>query len=125
MKKRSLAFLCTLFFLLSSCGETIPETGYPASGEEERLVVYTSHKEEVYWPIVQEFERRTGIWVDVVAGGTNELLERIREESDSPGADSALTELGYVSYHGSLTLEELMMDDPAEQHQRDQAMGGI
>ena len=46
-------------------------------------------------------------------------------KSDSPGADSALTELGYVSYHGSLTLEELMMDDPAEQHQRDQAMGGI
>ena len=24
---------------------------------------------------------------------------------------------GYVSYHGVLTLEELMMDDPAEQHQ--------
>ena len=46
-------------------------------------------------------------------------------KSDSPGADSALTELGYVSYHGSLTLEELMQDDPAEQHQRDQAMGGI
>ena len=46
-------------------------------------------------------------------------------KSDSPRADSALTELGYVSYHGSLTLEELMMDDPAEQHQRDQAMGGI
>lgn len=27
---------------------------------------------------------------------------------------------GYVSYHGVLTLEDLMMDDPAEQYQRNQ-----
>ena len=40
-----------------------------------------------------------------------------------PEADSALTELGYVAYHGSLTLEELMMEDPAEQQQ--QEMGGM
>lgn len=46
-------------------------------------------------------------------------------KSDSPGADSALTELGYVSYHGSLTLEALMMDDPAEQYRQEQGMGGI
>lgn len=46
-------------------------------------------------------------------------------KSDSPGTDSALTELGYVAYHGSLTLEELMADDPAEQHQQEQGMGGI
>ena len=87
MKKRSLAFLCTLFFLLSSCGETIPETGYPAPGEEERLVVYTSHKEGVYGPIIKEFEERTGIWVEVVTGGTNELLERIAGERDDPNCD--------------------------------------
>ena len=50
-------------------------------------MIYTSHKEEVYQPIVKEFEERTGIWVDVVAGGTNELLERIRSEADHPAAD--------------------------------------
>ena len=42
---------------------------------------------------------------------------------DSPAADSALTEMGYVAYHGSLTLEELMMDGSAEQQQ--QEMGGM
>lgn len=41
---------------------------------------------------------------------------------DSPEADSALTELGYVTYHGSLALDELMQDDPTEQHQQ---MGGM
>ena len=43
---------------------------------------------------------------------------------DSPAADSELTDLGYVAYHGSLTLEELMRDDPAEQEQ-DHEMGGM
>lgn len=47
--------------------------------EDKRLVVYTSHKEEVYGPIIREFEERTGIWVDVRAGGTTELLNAIRE----------------------------------------------
>lgn len=46
-------------------------------------------------------------------------------KSDSPMADSALTELGYVAYHGSLTLEELMADDPTELYQREQEMGGM
>ena len=46
-------------------------------------------------------------------------------KSDSPKAASALTELGYVAYHGSLTLDELMADDPAELYQREQEMGGM
>ena len=58
-----------------------------APPEDERLVVYTSHKQELWWPIVREFEERTGIWVDVVTGGSNELLERISEEAESPRAD--------------------------------------
>ena len=44
---------------------------------EERLVIYTSHKESVYAPIIKEFEQRTGIWVEVQTGGTVTLLERI------------------------------------------------
>lgn len=47
--------------------------------EEKKLVLFTSHKPEVYGPIVQEFESRTGIWVDIRTGGTTELLEDIEE----------------------------------------------
>lgn len=36
---------------------------------------------------------------------------------------------GYVSYHGTLSLEELMMENPAEQYQKEQeeglGMGGL
>ena len=38
-------------------------------------------------PIVEEFERRTGVWVQVVSGGTTELLERIAAEAETPVAD--------------------------------------
>lgn len=36
-------------------------------------------------------------------------------------------ECGYVAYHGTMSLEELMMEDPAEQYQREQGqqMGGL
>lgn len=85
-RKRLAAALCALL-VLTGCGPAAPETAAYAPAEEERLVIYTSHKEEVYRPIVKEFEQRTGIWVDVVTGGTNELLERIRAEADHPAAD--------------------------------------
>ena len=58
-----------------------------APDDAMRLVVYTAHKEEVYQPIVEEFERRTGVWVQVVSGGTTELLERIAAEAEAPVAD--------------------------------------
>ena len=56
-------------------------------GDNHRLVIYTSHKYELYWPIIKEFEERTGIWVDIVEGGTSELLDRIAREADDPAAD--------------------------------------
>ena len=34
--------------------------------------------------------------------------------------DGVFTDRGYVSYHGTLTLDELMRDDPAESHQQKQ-----
>ena len=88
-KRRGLALGLAAGVLLSSCGAGGGDSG-PSSfapEEEERLVVYTSHKEEVWWPIVHEFEERTGIWVDVVTGGTNELLSRIAQEAENPAAD--------------------------------------
>ena len=64
------------------------------------------------------------------ASEVRQLAENLEQfdfapKPDSPAADSALTEMGYVAYHGSLTLEELMADDLAEQCQREQGMGGM
>ena len=78
--KRFFVFIMLLLILPMTAWADIPD-------ESMRLTVYTSHKEEVYQPIIEEFERRTGVWVRVVSGGTTELLERIAAESDAPAAD--------------------------------------
>ena len=64
------------------------------------------------------------------AGEARQLAENLDQfefvpKPFNPNADCAMTDLGYVAYHGCLTLEELMMEDPAEQHQREQEMGGM
>ena len=79
--------------LLLSCGksprqneiETISQK-YSVP-EEGRLIVYTSHKEEVYLPIIQEFENRTGIWVELHAGGTAEMFSKVQEASENGECD--------------------------------------
>lgn len=82
--------LCALLVLalLCGCSGSAPAQGSAfAPDEAHRLVVYTSHKQEVWQPIVREFEERTGIWVDVVYGATSELLERIEREERDVRAD--------------------------------------
>ena len=97
MKKLAAGLLCAAAVLscqaafLTGCGRPLAEDTFfsdvslpPA---ESRLTVATSHKKEVWWPVVREFEERTGIWVDVIEGGTNELLQKIEESGDVPAAD--------------------------------------
>lgn len=89
MKKRILqAAVCLLMLavFLGGYGEKLSQEEYRLE-ESNKLVVYTSHKEEIYGPIVREFEERTGIWVEVVTGGTNDLLERIAEEDGKDSGD--------------------------------------
>ena len=62
------------------------------------------------------------------AGEVRQLAENLEQfafmpKPFDPNADCAMTELGYVAYHGCLTLEELMMKDPSEQLR--QEMGGM
>ena len=85
---RNMRILAAILALLTvtGCAARQPAPDY-APTQQERLTVYTSHKEEVYLPIIMEFEQRTGIWVEVVTGGTNELLERIEAEQENVVAD--------------------------------------
>lgn len=75
-----------MMLILWGCGAE-ESVGVGDIKETNKLIVYTSHKAEVYEPIIQEFEERTGIWVEIKTGGTNELLERIKSESDSESGD--------------------------------------
>ena len=86
--KRLIVPLFMCFALLMGCALPARRQGAGyAPAEDRRLVVYTSHKEEIYKPIIQEFEERTGVWVQVESGGTTEMLEQIALESDYPLGD--------------------------------------
>ena len=87
MKHIRILILCIAFALLTGCAPAAQDTAAYAPDESERLVLYTSHKKEVWWPIVKEFEARTGVWVTVVEGGSNELLEQLAAKTDAPQAD--------------------------------------
>ena len=91
-RRRSRALVCLVLaalLALAGCGAGPEDQDASrfAPDEGHRLVVYTSHKEEVYRPIIKEFEERTGIWVELVTGGTNELLDRLVQEQEHPRAD--------------------------------------
>lgn len=84
--ERSLAALLAVVLLGSGCTGK-PQNALPTVAPADCLTVYTSHPEEIYAPLIEEFEDRTGIWVQVVAGKSGELLDRLDEESAQPQAD--------------------------------------
>lgn len=119
MKRLWGPLLCVILLFLTSCATKSQgqETVSLAPDETHRLTIYTSHKEEVYGPIIKEFEERTGIWVQVVTGGTNELLERIAAETETPvcdvmfggGVESLMT---YADYFEPYTCSEATLLKP-------------
>lgn len=54
---------------------------------QDRLTLYVSHPTEMVDFYVERFMNATGIEVDIVYGGTGELLARIGAEAGNPQAD--------------------------------------
>lgn len=75
--RRVLPIIIAAALLLCGCGKADVDYSGISPSEDSRLIIYTSHKEEVYTPLIREFEQRTGIWVELYTGGSNELLELI------------------------------------------------
>jgi len=83
--KRSAAVLAAVcVFGLSACGDRNAEAPPELPAD---LVVYSSHPAEMVRVIVREYRDRTGLRVRIVAGGTGELLTRLRTEDTRPEAD--------------------------------------
>lgn len=108
---------CAFFFIgvmLCGCASAQEKEEYKLP-EEKKLVVYTSHKKEIYEPVIKEFEERSGIWVEVVYGGTNELLEQIAFEDGGSycdvmfggGVDSLESYSEYFAPYRSAQYEQL------------------
>ncbi|HHW47356.1 MAG TPA: extracellular solute-binding protein [Clostridiaceae bacterium] len=55
--------------------------------ETGQMTLYYSHSTEWADPIIEEFMETTGIKVELVQGGTSDLVAKIRAEGDNPQAD--------------------------------------
>lgn len=75
-----LALVLTMFTVagLAAAQKLVPE---------DRLVLYASHPTEMIDFFVNRFEKAYGVKVDLVYGGTGELLARIKAEANRPQAD--------------------------------------
>lgn len=98
--KKLLSIFCLLVFAsvaLAGCGGSSQkaEKSSAAAGEKsDKLVIYCPHPLSFINPLVTEFEKQSGIKVEVVAAGAGELLKRVESEKANP--------LGDVFWGGSL-----------------------
>lgn len=89
MKKTFKAILAMMAFslLLVACGPNEETDGGETAGDSNTLVVYTARSESLNNLVIKEFEKDTGIKVEVVVAGTGELQKRVESEKNNPLGD--------------------------------------
>lgn len=83
--------------------------------QTDTLVVYSPAPEAMLTMIIQEFQDRTGVKVELVQAGSGELFTRIESESENPladvmfggGAEAAETYKEYLQAYESSELENI------------------
>lgn len=103
MKKVYSALLALLMTgtLLAGCAKTAAaEAKSDASGTStavaqttkggDKLVVYTTETEELLNAIIPYFEKENNVTIELIAGGTGEILKRLDSEKENPLADILL-----------------------------------
>ena len=80
------AMLTTCFAGCGGGGDT-KQAGKSAGSDENKVVIYCPHPLAFINPLVEEFEKQSGVKVEVVAAGTGELLKRVESEKANPLAD--------------------------------------
>ena len=89
--KKFLALILALVMALSlvACGaqKDNGDANGDGAAEEKKLVIYSPATDAQVNAVVPLFEERYGIEVEVITGGTGELLARIDAEGDAPYCD--------------------------------------
>lgn len=75
--------------IMTACGtngegkSTLEDSG----SQKGSLTIYSPNPAEINNPVVKEFQDRTGITVQLISGGTGELLKRVQAEAGNPLGD--------------------------------------
>ncbi|MBE6067431.1 MAG: extracellular solute-binding protein [Clostridium lundense] len=89
MKKFILTMLLTSVVGMSliGCGSKEASTNSTKSSDSKELTVYTARSESLNNLVISNFEKDTGIKVNLVVAGTGELQKRVKSEKDNPLGD--------------------------------------
>lgn len=79
--------LVIIFVLALFAGCNQEEAPPPPAPRPEKLVVYSPHPVSLLQPLLTRFEVETGIPVQVVRGGSGELMDRLEAEREAPVCD--------------------------------------
>ena len=112
-KRRRLS-LIALLTLLAVLGGSPPS---PTAIAGERLVVYSGRAERLIKPVLDVFEAKSGIHIELLSSGTTELVNRLQAEGERTQADVFVTndagslerarELGLLLPYSSETAEAI------------------
>ncbi|RGS74754.1 extracellular solute-binding protein [Mitsuokella sp. AF21-1AC] len=89
MKKKWMMLLLAAVTAVSvaGCGGSSKQSASSSSGEENVLTVYTARSESLNNLVIPNFEKDTGIKVNVVVAGTGPLIKRVSSEKGNPQGD--------------------------------------
>ena len=79
----ALVCCCAVLSFLAASTETVPAA--------EKLVVYSGRSERLIKPVLDAFQAKTGIQVELLSSGTTELVNRLQAEGDRTPADVFIT----------------------------------
>lgn len=71
---------------LAGCGGA-KKADAPKASDEKVLTVYSARSESLNNAVIKNFEKDTGIKVNVVIAGTGEVVKRVKSEKDNPLGD--------------------------------------
>ena len=116
------AISAAMLALVAACAQGVADDGQPpgsATGEANRepgeLVIYSGRSESLVGPIIDQFEKATGVVVSVKYGSTGEIAATLVEEGENTPADIFFAQdpagLGAIAAAGALAvLDDSILD---------------
>jgi len=86
-KKVCTALMVSALLMVAGCGGGGEKKAEAPKDGAKELTVYTARSESLNNAVIQNFEKDTGIKVNVVIAGTGEVIKRVKSEKDNPLGD--------------------------------------